>query len=286
MLDLVQALVNGLFLGTVFSLAAVGLTVVFGVTDMINFAHGELIMVAMYVGFFMWSLFGLDPLVSIPIAAVVVATVGWLAYRGIIKPVLGSTSLAQMIVTFGLMTFLRGVAQFAWTSNPRTVAKALVGPLRFVVGGVVVTGAQLVSALAALACTAALAWFVYRTDTGRALQAVGEDPEGAALMGINTDRMFALAWTLAGAAAGVAGALLINSYEVDPFAGVTFGLMSIVTVALGGFGSVIGAAVAGVCIGIVQGAVGLYLPSYPLAAALAVYVLVLVVRPSGLRGTR
>jgi branched-chain amino acid transport system permease protein len=234
----------------------------------------------------MWSLFGLDPLIAVPIAAVAMAVVGYAVYRGVIKPVLGSTTLAQIIVTFGLSTLLRGIAQFAWTPDPRTVSTPLVGSVRLVIFGIVVTGPQVVSAVGALICTAALAWFVYRTDTGRAMQAVGESRENAALMGINPDRMYALAWTLAGTATGVAGALLINNFEVDPTAGVSFGLMSIVAVALGGFGSVIGAAIAGLAIGVVQGAVGLYLPSYTVAVALGVYLLVLVIRPQGLRGTR
>ena len=284
--DFLQALTNGAFLGSVFALAAVGLTLVFGVTNMINFAHGDFIMLAMYVGFVCWSLAGLDPLVAIPIAAVTLALVAVGVYAGIIRPVLGSTQLAQMVVTFGLLTFLRGVVQFAFTADPRRVDDPLVSQVRIVVGGVAVTGAQLVAATGALVATGALAWFVHRTETGRALQAVGEDAAGASLMGINANRMYALAWALAGVSTGVAGALLINSFGIDPLAGATFGIMSFIAVALGGFGSVLGAALAGLLLGIVQGVVGLYLSGYTLTAALGIYLLVLVVRPQGLRGTR
>ncbi len=286
MTDLLQALTNGVFLGAVFALAAVGLTLVFGVTNMINFAHGDFIMLAMYVGFLCWSLAGLDPLLAIPVAAVTLALVAVGIYGGIIRPVLGSTQLAQMVVTFGLLTFLRGVVQFAFTADPRRVEDPIVGNIRIVVGGVAVTGAQLVSALGALFATGALAWFVHRTETGRALQAVGEDAAGASLMGINAGRMYALAWALAGVSTGVAGALLINSFGIDPLAGATFGIMSFIAVALGGFGSVFGAAFAGLLLGVVQGVVGLYLSGYTLTAALGIYLLVLVVRPQGLRGSR
>lgn len=286
MLDLLQAIANGAFLGAVFALAAVGLTLIFGVTNMVNFAHGDFIMLAMYVGFVCWSLLGLDPLAAIPIAAVALGLVGFLVYRSIIRPVLGSSPLAQLVVTFGLLTLLRGLVQFVFTATPQRVDKPVVGAVRLVVGGVAVTGPQLVSALGALACTAALAWFVHRTETGRALQAVGEDPAGAALMGINSDRMYALSWTLAGVSTGVAGALLINNFGIDPLAGASFGIMSFIAVALGGFGSVLGAAMAGLTLGVVQGVVGLYFSGYTLTAALGIYLIVLVVRPQGLRGTR
>lgn len=286
MLNLAQAIADGAFLGAVFALAAVGLSLIFGVTNMVNFAHGEFIMLGMYVGFVCWSLAGLDPLAAIPIAAIGMGVVGFAVYRGIIRPILGSVQLAQLVVTFGLLTLLRGIAQLVFTASPHRVSNPLVSGIRVSIGGVALTGAQLVSAVGALVCTGALAWFVHRTETGRALQAVGEDAGGASLMGIDPDRMYALSWVLAGISTGVAGALLINNFSIDPLAGATFGIMSFVAVALGGFGSVLGAAVAGLALGIVQGVVGLYLPGYTLTAALGIYLLILVVRPTGLRGTR
>ncbi|HEX5494441.1 MAG TPA: branched-chain amino acid ABC transporter permease [Mycobacteriales bacterium] len=286
MIDLIQSGLSGLLLGGVFALAAVGLTLVFGVMDVVNFAHGEFVMLGMYIGFFSWSLFGLDPLLSIPIAAVVLAVVGTLVYQGVIRPVLGRNPLAQVIVTFGLLVFLRGLAQFLWTPNERSVQNTIARGLRFEVGGVVVGGPQFVAAVGALLCTAAVAWFIHRTEVGRGLQAAGEDPGGAALMGINPDRMYALSWLLAGGTTGVAGALLINQFSVSPVAGATFGLISFVAVALGGFGSVAGAALAGLMIGVVYGVVGLYASAYATAAALAIYLVVVVARPQGLRGTR
>jgi branched-chain amino acid transport system permease protein len=286
MADLIQTVLNGLLLGGVFALAAVGLTLVFGVMDVVNFAHGDFIMLGMYVGFFSWSLFGMDPLLAIPVAVVVLAVVGTLVYTGIIRPVLGKSPLSQVIVTFGLLVFLRGLAQFLWTPNDRSVQHPFVGDLRLVVSGVVIGGPQLVAAAGALVCTAAVAWFVNRTELGRALRAAGEDPDGAALMGINPDRMYALSWLLAGATTGVAGALLINQFSVSPVAGATFGLISFVVVALGGFGSVAGVALAGLLVGLVYGLVGRYASAYAVASALAIYLVVLVARPQGLRGTR
>lgn len=286
MVDLVQAALNGLLIGAVFSLVAVGLTLIFGLVDIVNFAHGELVMLAMYVTFFAWSLAGLDPLVSIPVAAIVLAVVGFVTYRALIRPVLGKPMLSQIIVTFGLLTILQGAAQFAWTPNSRTVLDPLVGGSRVVIGDVVLGGPQLVAALGALLCTGAVAWLVHRTELGAALQATGEDAQAASLLGIDADRMYALAWILGGATTGVAGALLMNSFSVTPTAGAAFGLIAFVTVALGGFGSVIGAGLAGLVLGVAQGVIGLYRPEYSLAALLALYLVVVLVRPQGLLGTR
>jgi Branched-chain amino acid ABC-type transport system, permease components len=286
MTDIFQSVLSGLLLGGVFALAAVGLTLVFGVMNVVNFAAGEFVMLGMYVGFFSWSLFGMDPLLAIPIATIVLAVVGVLVYYGIIGPVLGKNPLSQVIVTFGLLVFLRGLAQFLWTPNDRGVQNTIAGGLRFEFFGVVVGGPQFVAAVGALLCTAAVAWFVNRTEIGRGLQAAGEDPAGASLMGINPDRMYALSWLLAGATSGVAGALLINQFTVSPVAGATFGLVAFVAVALGGFGSVGGAALAGLLIGVVYGVVGLYASAYATAAALAIYLVVVVARPQGLRGNR
>ncbi len=286
MTDLTQAIVNGVLVGAVFALVAVGLTLIYGVMDIVNFAHGDMVMLGMYGSFFAWSLFGLDPLVSLPVTGVSIAVVGALMYYGVIGPVLGRSPLAQIIATFGVQVMLRGLAQFLWTPNTRTIPHVWAEDLRLRLGGVVVGGPQLVMAAGAAVSTLAVALFMNRTETGGAIRAAGEDPAAAALMGINPRRMYALAWLVAGAATGVAGALLMNAYSASPTAGVTFVLMAFVIVALGGFGSIAGAAVAGLLVGVVQGVVGLYASSYTLAAALAIYLLVVLVRPRGLLGTR
>jgi len=286
MTDLAQGIVNGVLVGAVFALVAVGLTLIYGVMDIVNFAHGEMVMLGMYGSFFAWSLLGLDPLVSLPVTGVSIAVVGALMYYGVIGPVLGRSPLAQIIATFGVQVMLRGLAQFLWTPDTRTISHVWAEGLRLRLGGVVVGGPQLVMAAGAAVSTLAVALVMNRTETGGAIRAAGEDPVAAALMGINPKRMYALAWLVAGSATGVAGALLMNAYSTSPTAGVTFVLMAFVVVALGGFGSIAGAAVAGLLVGVVQGVVGLYASSYTLAAALAIYLLVVLVRPRGLLGTR
>ncbi|MEN3308461.1 MAG: branched-chain amino acid transport system permease protein [Micromonosporaceae bacterium] len=286
MTDVLQALVNGLLIGSVFALVAVGLTLIYGVMDIVNFAHGEMVMAGMYASFFAWSVVGLDPLVSLPIAGVSVGVVGGLMYLGVIGPVLGKSPLAQVIATFGVQVFLRGLAQFLWTPDTRTVRHVWADGIRLHIGGVLLGGPQLVMAGGALLCTLAVAALMNRTRLGGAIRAAGEDQAAAALMGINPRRMYALAWVIAGTATGVAGGLVMNAYSASPTAGVTFVLMAFVVVALGGFGSIGGAAVAGLLIGAVQGVVGRYASSYTLVAALGIYLLVVLVRPRGLMGTR
>lgn len=286
MVDLAQAVVNGLLVGAVFALVAVGLTLIYGVMNIVNFAHGEMVMLGMYTSFFAWSLWGLDPLVSLPLTGAAIAVTGALMYYGVIGPVLGKSPLAQIIATFGAQVFLRGLAQFLWTPDTRTITHPWADDLRLRIAEVVIGGPQLIMAVGALTATLAVALFMNRTRTGCAIRAAGEDPAAAALMGINPRHMYALAWVIAGTASGVAGGLLMNAYSASPTAGVNFVLMAFVVVALGGFGSIAGAAIAGLLVGVAQGVFGLYAPDYTLVAALALYLLVVLVRPRGLLGTR
>ena len=285
-MNLAQTLVNGILIGGVFALVAVGLTLIFGVMDVINFAHGSFVMVGMYVAFFVWSIVGLDPLAAIPIDAAILAAGGWLAYRVVVKPMTGKTPLAQIVGTFGMLVLLEGGAQLLFTPNSRAVAHPLASELRFVVGGLVVGGPQLAGFLGAIICTGMLALFVNKTETGNALRATGEDRVAASLMGVNAQRMHALAWMLGIGCTGVAGALLVNSYSITPDAGQTFGLIAFITVALGGFGSILGAGIAGVSLGVIQGVVGLYAAQYSLVAIVALYLVVVLIRPQGLLGSR
>jgi branched-chain amino acid transport system permease protein len=284
--ELAQAVVSGLLLGAVYALVAVGLTLIFGVMDIVNFAHGDFLMVAMYITFFVWSGLGLDPLVSWPFAAIGVALLGMIVYLTTIKRVLRGPPLAQIVVTFGVLVLLRGLAQLLFTSNQRGITDALAADYRLVVHGVVLGGPQLAAALGAILCTGALWWFITRTETGAAIAAVAQDPEAARLMGIDPTRIHLLAWALSGASVGIAGGLLMNFFTVNPTAGAEFGLIAFVVVSLGGFGSLSGAFVAGLLVGVVQDVVGLYQPAYGFAAIFFLYLVVVQLRPRGLFGLR
>lgn len=281
-----QLLLSGMMIGFIYALVSVGLTLIYGVMDIVNFAHGEFLMLAMYVVYWLYAIVGLDPIMSLPVSVVVLFFIGILTYQLIIKQVMNAPMSAQIFATFGLMILLQNVAQFLWSPNYRLIQKPLLaGRVDFL--GLYAGKPQLVAALGAVITTGVVYWFIEKTETGRAIQAVAEDREAATLMGINSDRTFALAWGIAAACVGVAGALLANYYYIFPTVGTVFVLIAFVSVALGGFGSVPGALVAGVVIGIVQVLSGFYIsPAWKDAVVFLVYMVVVLVRPQGLLGER
>jgi len=282
-----QTVVSGLLLGAVLSLIAVGLTLIFGVVDIVNFAHGEFVMVGMYVAFFAWSITGLDPLLSVPLSAVAVGLLGVLAYVTFIRHAMRGTLLSQIFVTFGLLIFLRGAAQALFTSNVRGVQGSVLTGIGFSLGGVSLPGPQLAAAVGSLVGTGALGWFVWRTRAGKALMATSQDREAAAMLGINPHRMFALAWFVGGLATGTAAALVAAYQTVHPTAGVAYGLTAFVIVALGGFGSIGGAFIAAFLVGLLENIAGFYLPSeYKELWIFLLFLMVVLTRPQGLLGRR
>lgn len=285
-MNVIQVIVSGALIGGVYSLVAVGLTLIFGVLNVINFAHGSYVMLAMFVAYFAWARAGLDPLAAIPVAAVALAIAGYATYWLVIRRTMSKGGVAQIVSTFGLLVLIQGAAEVFWTPDDRAVAHPLAGRFELTAGGLVVTGPQLIAFCGAIACTALLALFINHTELGTAVRATGEDRGAAALMGINVRNIDALAWALGLGCCGVAGALLVNSYTISPTAGGTFGLIAFFAVALGGFGSVLGAGIAGIVMGIVQNLVGLYAAQYSLAALMGVYLLVVVARPQGILGSR
>lgn len=284
---LLQVTISGLLLGAVFALVAVGLTLIFGVVDIVNFAHGEFVMVGMYAAFFAWSLWGLDPLLAVPLSALAVGALGVLAYMTFVRHAMRGTLLSQIFVTFGLLIFLRGAAQALFSSNFRGIRGTVLTDLGFSLGDVSVPGPQLVAAVGSLLGTAALGWFVWRTRTGRALMATSQDREAAAMLGINPHRMFALAWLVGGLATGVAAALIAAYQPVHPNAGIAYGLTAFVIVALGGFGSIGGALIAALLVGLIENFAGFYLPAeYKQLWIFILFLAVVLVRPQGILGTR
>ncbi len=278
-----QSLVSGLLMGFVYALIAAGLSLIFGLMEIVNFAHGEFLMLAMFATFWAWSLGHLDPLVTLPGAAALLFVVGVLVYKGIISRILGAPMLAQVFATFGLAVFLRSGAQFLWTPDFRLVQTPWVSG-RLSLFGLFVGTPQLTAALAALAAFALLYGFITRTETGLALQATAQDRQAAALMGIDTEWMFALGWGLGAACVGVAGALLANFFYVFPDVGALFALIAYVTVALGGFGNVPATLAAGICVGLVEVLVGLWAPAFKYVGVFVLYLVVVLVRPHGLFG--
>ena len=195
---LLQTLASGILIGLIYALVAVGLTLIFGVMDIVNFSHGEFLMLGMYGAFWMYALWAFDPMWSLPVTAIGLFVVGAGIYRLVIKRIVGAPSLAQVFTTFGLMILLRGIAQFLWKPDFRMIDHSSVS------GQVSLLGLQLglpqvVAGVGAVLTTVAVYLFLVRTKAGAALEATAADREAAQLMGIDSQRMFTLAWGMGAA---------------------------------------------------------------------------------------
>lgn len=299
--EITKAVVAGLLMGLVFGLVALGLTVIFGVMDIVNFAHGEFLMVGMYAGFLTATVFKVDPLFGLPVAAVVGYALGIVCYYGLVRLLLRGPMVAQLFGTFGLMLFLRNLALMIMGAEPLSVHQGILVGKSFVFGpGIVIELTKLAAGVLSLAAFVAMWWMLNRTRIGRALTATALDAQAARYMGVPTEKMNALAWGLGGSTVCVAGALLVNFWPVDPNVGLLFTMIAFTTVALGGFGSVPGAAFAGLIVGMlinlapIWDAVGAFTGSEALRSfqmhqfkysfVYLAYFLIMVFRPRGLFG--
>jgi branched-chain amino acid transport system permease protein len=231
-----QAPLSGLLMGCVYALIAAGLSLIFGLMEIVNFAHGELLMLAMFATFWAWALAGLDPVLALPLATLLLFGVGWVVYRGVISRILGAPMLAQVFATFGLAVFLRSGAQFLWSPDFRLVQNPWIRG-RFSIFGLFVGAPQLAAALAALLAFGLLYWFITRTETGLALQATAQDRQAAAHGHQHRADVRARLGTrgrLRRRGRRPPRELLLRVSDV----GAVFALLAYVTVALGGFGNV------------------------------------------------
>jgi branched-chain amino acid transport system permease protein len=285
---LVQVLASGLLTGLIYGLVAVGLSLIFGLMDVVNFAHGEFLMLAMYATFGLVVVSGLDPIVLMPLVAALMFVLGGTVYFGVVRFAMrakANQGMVQIFATFGLAILLQGVAQYLFTPDYRSLQVSWLGGKTLDLGGVYLPWPQVFGALVSLAAFGGLFLLMTRTDFGRALEATREDQGAVALVGIDRNRVFALGWGLGAALVGLAGAVLTVFYYIHPGVGGTFALIAYVTVALGGFGSVFGALAAGLIVGLVEAATTLVLPpSLKSVGVYALYLLVVLVRPQGLFG--
>ncbi|MDY7578014.1 branched-chain amino acid ABC transporter permease [Herbaspirillum sp. RTI4] len=281
---LLQTFISGLLIGLIYALVAIGLTLIFGVMDIVNFSHGEFMMFGMYSSFWLFSLYALDPIFTLPLTALFLFALGVILYKLVIRKITDAPMVSQIFTTFGLMILFRGIAQFFWKPDFRTIENSLVsGHVSF--GGLYLGLPQLTAGVGALVVTAAIYFFLTKTKLGAALEATAADKEAAQLMGIDSQKMFALAWGLGAACAGVAGVLLSTFFPIFPEVGANFILIAFVVVNLGGFGSVVGALIAGILVGVIEVMGGLLLgPQYKLAIVLVLFLGVLMFRPQGLLG--
>jgi branched-chain amino acid transport system permease protein len=283
-MTLVQVVIGGLLLGAVYALFSSGLTLIWGMMNVVNFAHGDFVMLGMYTAVVIWTGLGGGPWASVPMAAILIGTLGVISYFFLVRHIMKGPMLAQILGTFGLALFLRYGALYAFGANFKSLPDNLVGH-SFVLGGIRFEGSRVLAAVVGVGVTLALHLILTRTAIGSRMLAVSEDATAAQLMGIRPQRMQALAWAMAGAATGIAGALIALFLPISPTSGETLAIVAFVTVSFGGFGSVIGALVAGLLIGVVE-SLSAYLigPIYKEVIVYTLFVLVLWFRPQGLMG--
>lgn len=276
-------------MGLLYGLIAVGLALIFGLMDVVNFAHGEFLMLAMYAAFFLFTFFAIDPLLSMPLVAAALFVFAAVVYLLVVRFAMRAKTnvgMVQIFATFGLAIAIRGLSQYFFTPDYRSIPTSILGGKTVSLGGIFLPVPQLVGGLVAIAAFVALSFFIRKTDFGRALEATREDAGAVALVGIDKNRVFALGWGVGGALVGLAGGIMAMFFYIYPDVGASFALIAYVTVALGGFGSVFGAFAGGIIVGLVEASTALILPpSLKSVGIYAVYLLVVFIRPRGLFGS-
>jgi branched-chain amino acid transport system permease protein len=281
---LAQSLVSGLFMGSVYALVAIGFTLVFGVTDIVNFAHGHLVMAAMFVTYFLFTVMRIDPYLSLTIVLPLFFGLGALLYTLVIRHIVEAPHSAHMMVTLGLLIFLENAANFLFGGDLRGITTGYTTASR-AMGPVAVPLARAGAAATSLAAVILLTLFLSRTRMGKAIRAAANNREGAALVGVDVPRVYRTAFALGTAAAALAGAVMVPFALVGPFVGDEFMLKAFVIAVVGGLGSVTGAFVAGLLIGLVEAVSSLYITaSLGNAMVFAILIAVLLLRPWGLLG--
>jgi len=282
---LLSTTISALQMGLLFALVALGLAIIFGVMNIVNFAHGEFLMVGMYTAFLTATIFSIEPLLTLPVAAMVGFLLGIASYYMLVRYLLKGPMIAQLLGTFGLMIFLRYLAMCIFGPDYETLEHGLLIGKSIKLGAVVLSYPRLGTAVLSMLAFGIIYWLMDYTRLGKALKATALDVEAASYMGIDTEKMRGLAWGLGGATVGIAGALLMNFYYVFPTIGMLFCMIAFATVALGGFGSIKGAFIAGLIMGLIIDLGGTYIgPQYKLALVYLTFFLVVAIRPKGLFG--
>ena len=280
-------LINGLSLGSVYALIALGYTMVYGIAKMLNFAHGDVIMLGAYLVFMCTSNAGLPAVVSIVIAIVCCTAIGIIIEKIAYKPLRRATNLAVLITAIGVSYFLQNIALLIFGSNPVSFTSVVKWSGLSLAGGQLkITGSAIVTIITCLIIMFALMWFVKNTKPGQAMRAVSEDKDAAILMGINVNATISLTFAIGSGLAAIAGALLCSAYPtLNPYTGSMPGIKAFTAAVFGGIGSIPGALIGGLLLGVIEILAKAYISSQ-LADAIvfAVLIIVLLVKPTGILG--
>ena len=282
-------LINGISLGSVYAIIALGYTMVYGIAKMLNFAHGDVIMVGAYVSFYATSLYGLPAWASVLVAAIVCTVLGVTIERLAYKPLRTAPSLAVLITAIGVSYFLQNAAQLAFGSSPIVFPSAVkFEGIRLFDGQLVISGVTIVTVLACIVIMIALTLFINKTKMGRAMRAVSEDKGAAQLMGVNVNSTISMTFAIGSALAAIAGVLLCSAYPtLQPTTGSMPGIKAFTAAVFGGIGSIPGAMIGGLLLGVIQILGSAYISTQLSdAVVFAVLIIVLLVKPTGLMGKK
>ena len=286
-------LITGISLGSVYALIALGYTMVYGIAKMLNFAHGDVIMIGSYVVFFTFGASGMNPVLSVLLSMVVCTILGIVIERVAYRPLREAPSLAVLITAIGVSYLLQQVAQLSWGSSPKSFISIVsrteaLKPLTLFDGQLTISVETILTIVVCLVIMVALIWFINNTSAGHAMLAVSEDRGAAQLMGVNVNATISLTFAIGSALAAVAGALLCSSYPtLQPTTGAMPGIKAFVAAVFGGIGSIPGAFLGGVLLGIIENLSKAYI-STQLSDAIVflVLIVVLLVKPTGLLGKK
>jgi branched-chain amino acid transport system permease protein len=279
-----QVIVNGILTGGLYSLIAVGLTLIFGVMRVINFVHGETLMIGSYLTYFLFTLAGIDPIISLPLAIFALFTLGAGIQRFFINPVIDAPHFNQILLTFGLVLILQNLALILFTGNYVSMTTSY-SAVSLRVGPVRVGLARLLGFGIAMVLTILLSLALKKTEWGKSVRAVTQDREAAMLMGVNVDRVNILAFGVGSAMGGAAGVVTSMIMYIFPLIGMLFILKAFAIVVLGGFGSIAGAVVGSLILGLTESLATNYLPNgsgWAEGMSFLILIVILVIRPKGL----
>lgn len=286
-MQILQYLINGISIGAVYAIIALGYTMVYGIAKMLNFAHGDVIMVGAYISFCVTNYLGLPAIVSI-VAAMAICTLLGILIEGLAyKPLRGTPSLAVLITAIGVSYFLQNAAQLVWGAAPKNFTSVVtMSPIKLFDGGLVITGEAILTVVVSALVMVGLTLFTAKTKTGKAMRAVSENRDAAQLMGINVNRTISTTFAIGSALAAVAGVLLCSTVPtLQPTTGSMPGIRAFTAAVIGGIGSMPGAMLGGVLLGVIETFSKKYISTeFSDAIVFAVLIVILLVKPAGLLG--
>lgn len=281
---ILQSMINGLLIGGVYSLVAIGLNMIFGVMKIINFAHGSLMMVGMYVCYWAVQIGTVDPYLSIVLVIPLLFVLGAVIQRFLINPIIDAPEHNQLLLTLGVSLFLENLALFLWSPDYRVLQTGYAS-VNFYFGDISLSLVRMLAFVISMFGTVILYLILTKTDLGKAIRAASEEPVGAMIVGVNVRRIYVVSFGIGAACAGVAGAAVAPFFPVYPTVGSLFVITAFVVVVLGGMGSFVGAYFGGLIIGMAESMGAIFLPaSMKSLISFVIFVLILLFRPSGLFG--